>query len=272
MKKKIMDFILGFILFYGAILVLLYASQRSMMYFPGGAREDVTTLTQAAAQIIPVASTDSISFHAWHWPAKQDMPTIAFFHGNGQAYQYWVNKMMHYHDQGYGIFFVDYRGYGGVSGKTTEQGVYNDARAHIKALKTETGLKSEDFIYYGESLGTGVAIQMATEFPPKAIILESAYSATSDVAKSRYWMFPIDLLMKDQYRSIDKIGNLTMPKLFIHGNKDMIIPIRFGRALYNASPEPKEFKTMENSGHNNLYDFGAQLHISEFLSTLMLQE
>lgn len=262
-----MDIILACILFYGAMLVFLYASQRNLMYFPGGQREEISSLTQAIPEIIPVQTADNIKFKAWYWPAKEGLPTLVFFHGNGQAYQFWVNKMMVYQSQGYGVYFTDYRGYGGVSGKPSEQGIYQDARAHLKEL-FDRGISPDEVVYYGESLGTGVATQMATEFPPKAIVYESAYPATSEIAKGRYWMFPVDFLMKDQFRSIDKIDRLNMPKIFIHGKKDFVIPIRYGRELFDAAPEPKEWIQMDNSGHNDLYDHGAQLHILKFLSTL----
>ena len=271
MKKKLMGFLTGAFLLYCCLTAVLYLTQRSLMYFPGGEREDIGVLTKIVPQIIPVQSDEGIQFDSWYWSAKDDKPTIVFFHGNGQAYQYWVNKLMVYQAQGFGVFLTDYRGYGGVAGKPTEQGLYKDARAHLKALIKLTQLKSEDLIYYGESLGTGVATQMATELPPKAIIYESAYSSTSDVAKSRYWMFPVDLMMKDQFRSKDKVGQLKMPKIFIHAKKDMIIPMHFGRALYDISPEPKQWVVIEKSGHNDLYDHGAQLHINEFLSTLLQQ-
>lgn len=272
MKKKIMDILFAAILFYCAMLIFLFVSQRNMMYFPGGPRENIGMLTDITPEIINLQSAPDIQFDAWHWPARDNMPTLVFFHGNGQAYQFWVNKMMLFHRQGYGIYFTDYRGYGGVNGKPTELGIYEDARAHLDAFFKKTNIPSNKLIYFGESLGTGVTTQMATEFPPKAIIYESAYSATSDVAKGRYWMFPVDLLMKDQFRSIDKIKDLTMPKLFIHGDKDFVVPIRYGHALYDAAPEPKQWITIENSGHNNLYDNGAQLHISEFLSTLLTSQ
>lgn len=272
MKKKIIKYMLITLYIYLGLMGILYMKQRSFMYFPGGQREDIATITENTPQTIPVTSDEGINFEAWYWPAEKGFPTIAFFHGNGQAYPYWVGKLMNYHAQGFGIYFTDYRGYGGVAGELSEENVFKDTRAHLTTLMESKDITAEDLIYYGESLGTGVAVQMATEFPPKAIVLESPYSATSEVAKSRYWMFPVDLLMKDQYRSIDKISELTMPKFFIHGGKDMVIPIRFGKALYDAAPEPKQWKEVENSGHNNLYDHGAQLHISQFLSTLHTQK
>ena len=255
-------------LMYFSFLALLYVMQRNFLYFPGGDRPPIESLTQTIPETISVETEDGIVFSAWYWPAKGNKPTLVFFHGNGQAYQFWVNKAVVYVNEGYGAYFTDYRGYGGVDGKPTEEGIYIDARAHLKTLFEKKNLNPEDVIYYGESLGTGVAVQMAAEFQPKALILESAYTATSDVAKSRYWMFPVDILMKDQYRSIDKIEGLTMPKKFIHAKKDMVIPIRFGRNLYKAAPEPKAWTTIEKGGHNDLYDNGAQLHILEFLRTL----
>jgi len=267
MKKKIMNILFGTVLFYCLFLAVIYVTQRDMMYFPGGPRPDISTLIDKKPAILTITAKDGITFNAWYWPAEDFAPTIVFFHGNGQAYQYWVNKMKPYLDKGYGVYFTDYRGYGGVTGKPSEEGIYTDARAHLNALFAK-GVQAEDMVYYGESLGTGVATQMATEFPPKAIIFESAYSATSEVAKMRFPILPVDLLMKDKFESIKKIPDLTMPKIFIHGERDMIIPIRFGRDLFEAAPEPKQWVEIKNSGHNALYDYGAQLHILQFLSTL----
>jgi len=268
MNKALKTVIFSIIYLYIGMAALLYFQQRSLMYFPGGEREDIATFDIPQPKTIPVQSEPGITFNAWYWPAEAEMATIVFFHGNGQAYPYWINKLMLYHNEGYGIFFTDYRGYGGVNGKPSEKGIYTDARAHLRALMQATGLKPENLVYLGESLGTGVATQMATEFPPQAIIYESAYSGTNDIAKGRYWMFPIDLLMKDKYRSIDKIKSLTMPKLFIHGKQDAVIPIRYARKLFQTAPEPKQMVELNNAGHNNLYDHGAQLHISRFLSKL----
>ncbi|MEM7651230.1 MAG: alpha/beta hydrolase [Pseudomonadota bacterium] len=261
-----MNFLLGAVLFYAGLTAFLYVYQRNMLYFPGGPRPQIEA--DIAPQTIAVTPEEGIDLEGWYWPAEQGFPTIVFFHGNGQAYQYWVNKLSVYREQGYGAYFTDYRGYGGFPGKPTEEGIYQDARSFIRALKEERGIAEEDMIFYGESLGTGVAIQMATEFAPKALVLESAYSATSDVAKSRYWMFPVDLLMKDQFRSIDKIGALTMPKFFIHGAEDQIIPVKFSQKLFDAAPESKELKIIPNAEHNNQYDHGAALHISAFLSKI----
>lgn len=265
-RKKAMDLLIGFILFYAAITAFLYFYQRNMQYFPGGPRPELQSPFEP--EIINVTPEDGISLQGFYWPAKEGFPTVVFFHGNGQGYQYWIDKLMALHQQGYGTFFTDYRGYGGQPGKPTEQGIYRDARSFLQAFNTEKSVPFSDMVFYGESLGTGVAIQMATEFPPKALILESAYSSTADIAKARYWMFPVELLMKDQYRSIDKIDNLKMPKLFIHAADDRVINIKFARRLYEAAPEPKQFVEIGKGGHNDLFDHSLALHISSFLSKI----
>lgn len=266
MKKKAMDFILGFALFYVAIMAFLYFYQRNLQYFPAGPRPELET--QIKPEVITVTPEEGISLQGFYWPAKEGLPTIVFFHGNGQAYQYWIDKLMTFAQEGYGALFTDYRGYGGQPGEPTEEGIYRDARSFINTINTNQSVPFDDMVFYGESLGTGVAVQMATEFRPKALILESAYSSTADIAKARYWMFPVELLMKDQYRSIDKIDGLKMPKLFIHSLNDRVINIRFARRLYEATPEPKQFVEVSNGGHNDLLDNGLALHISSFLSKI----
>lgn len=265
------DFVWAAILFYAIFTVILYFGQRNFLYFPAGERESIESLTGTHPEILKVTTQDDLSYDAWYWPAKTGQETLIFFHGNGQAYQYWVNKMMTHIRLGYGVLFTDYRGYGGFKGRPSEQGIYKDARAFITTLNTQKNILFDDMIFYGESLGTGVAVQMATEFTPKALILESPYSGTNEVAKARFPIFPVDFLMKDQYRSIDKITALKMPKLFLHAQHDGIIPIRFGKALFEAAPEPKIFITIKNGGHNDLYENGAPLHIANFLSKITLQ-
>lgn len=269
-RKKLMDFIITALLLYACLMVFLYVYQRNLQYFPAGPRPVIQS--EAPYEIIPVTPESDITLEGLYWPGEQTLPTIVFFHGNGQAYQYWADKLAPYRKEGYGVLFADYPGYGGYPGKPTEQGIYNAARAFINALQEKHAIKPDNMVFYGESLGTGVAVQMATEFLPKALILESAYSSTADIAKSRYWMFPVDVLMKDQYRSIDKIGALTMPKLFIHAERDAVIPIRFSQKLYDAAPEQKKIITNPNGGHNDLFENGMALHIQSFLSKISLKE
>ena len=268
-QKILIDWFIYGIAIYLIVLGFLYLYQRNLMYFPGGEREPIEHITDVLPETITVHPEEDIELQGFYWPAQDPgKPTIVYFHGNAQAYEFWMDKLKVYVDQGYGAYFTDYRGYGGQPGTPTEEGIYQDARSFIKGLKGYSGLTDQDLVLYGESLGSGVAVQMATEFDAKALILESPYSATVDVAQDRYWIFPARFLMKDQFLSREKIDDLTMPKIFVHAQRDMVIPIKFATKLYERAAEPKEFHVIAKAGHNNLYDFGAQLHILEFLRTL----
>ena len=150
---------------------------------------------------------------------------------------------------GAGVFIVDYRGYGGSEGSPTEDGLYLDAEASIQWLE-ERG--AGPLVYFGESLGVGVAVELAQRRPPAGLILQSGFTSAVDVARSIYWFLPVSLLMKDRYESSAKIAGARAPILCIHGAKDRIIPIRFGRRLFEAAAEPKEWFEVPEAGHNDL--------------------
>lgn len=261
-----MTLIFGLVFVYLALLAFLFFQQRSMMYFPGGPRPPA--LHFDAPEIARVMPGPDLAIEGWYWPAKPGFETIVFFHGNGQDYIHWMQKLAVFREAGYGALHAEYRGYGGNPGKPSEAGLYQDARSYIDWLKDVHDIAPENIVLYGESLGTGVAVQMATEFPVKAIILESPYSSAADVAQAIYPYFPVRLVMMDQYQSISKTKTLDMPKLLIHAVNDEIIPISFARRLYETMGDPKTFITIEGGGHNDLYDHGAALHVLPFLSTI----
>lgn len=266
MKKKLFDTILFAVLLYVALTAFLYFYQRHLLYFPGGPRPAPEALGVPQPEIANITPEQGLDLTGWYWPATEEgKPVIVYFHGNGQAYQYWMNKTSLFRYLGFGVLFAEYRGYGGNSGKPSEQGLYRDARAYMGWLQDERDIKPEDVILYGESLGTAVAVQIATEYPVRAVVLESPFTAAVDVARRQYPIFPVSYLMHDQFLSRDKIGDIAAPLLFLHAERDGIIPIRFARELYEAAPEPKSFVTIEQGGHNDLYDSGAFPHVRQFL-------
>ncbi|MFP4313910.1 MAG: alpha/beta hydrolase [Alphaproteobacteria bacterium] len=265
-----MDIIIAFILVYCALAGYLYLFQRSFMYFPGGPMGEATQYGIDAPIIAEIEPDSGIRVKGWYWPRslQESGYTIVYFHGNGQEYLARMQKVQALRDAGHGVLFAEYRGYGGNDGRPSEQGFYQDARAYIAWLHTEQGIPIENMVLYGESIGTGVAVQMASEFNARALILESAYDSTAEVAKNMYWMFPVDWLMIDQYRSIDKIGNIKVPVLFIHAERDGIIPIKHAENLFNATKSPKKFVRLGNGGHNDLHVHGVMDHAIDFLENL----
>ena len=147
------------------------------------------------------------------------------------------------------ICIPDYRGYGGSKGSPTEDGLYKDAEATLAWLR---GRGATNFVYYGESLGTGVAVEMARRQSPCGLVLQSGFPSATAVAQSVYPFVPVALLIKDSYDSASKMGEISCPVMMIHGDRDNIIPMKFGQALYDATPQPKEWLTIHGAGHNDL--------------------
>lgn len=263
MKKFMIEFILITIFVYLVSLGYLYFNQRNMIYYPDTTRPDISLAE--GAQIVEVATSDGLTLQGWYFPpADETMPTILHFQGNAgnQAHRVWKANLLH--EKGYGVLLAGYRGYGGNPGSISEAGFMNDARAYIEFLKS----RKNPIVIHGESIGTGVAARMASEYDVAGLILESAYSSIADVAQAIYFLVPVRLLLKDQFRSIDVIAKVKAPKLFIHGLKDYTIPSRFGIKLFEAAQEPKSFVLLDSAGHNDLYQHGAALHVLQFLSTI----
>ncbi|MCK5284715.1 MAG: alpha/beta hydrolase [Alphaproteobacteria bacterium] len=272
MKKAILItmILLKSVLFiYFILVVFFYFSQRNFIYFP-----DKTVPIAAnwgVRDYVPVEAhtKDGLILNAWYLPFDdKESPVVLMFHGNASHFAGRIYKAPTFLNEGVGLLLAEYRGYGGNSGKISEENLYDDGRAYIKWLQEEQGISPEKIILYGESLGTGIAVQMAMEYPVKALILEAPYTSIPDVAKQYYFFIPVNLLIKDSYRNIDKIKKVKAPLLIIHGQDDNIIPIKLGIELFNKANEPKTFINIPAAGHNNLYDMGAPLHIREFLRTI----
>ncbi|MEZ0225313.1 MAG: alpha/beta hydrolase [Alphaproteobacteria bacterium] len=251
---------------YVGLLAGVYFCQRYLEYLPisdyaGTPKENGV----AEMSIVTVKTPDNLSLIGWFGgPKHTDGKVVVVFHGNGSNLGPKASKARYFLDKGYGVFLCEYRGFGGNPGSPTEEGVYNDARAVVRWLE-EQGFPKSSIVLYGESLGTGIAVQMATEFEPFAVILEAPYSSAVSVAERRYPIFPVRLLMKDHFDSISKINKFDLPLLIVHGDRDHIIPISFSRDLFNAANEPKKFMQIDGAGHLDLYNFGAGKLIVDWL-------
>ena len=263
-----MNFLIALAIVYIACCAYLYFQQRSMQYFPGGPAPSHEQLGISEPQIVRVTASDNLQIEGWYWPpGEPENLVVVYFHGNAQEYNLRMQKLQTLRSHGYGTLFATYRGFGGNEGRPTQQGLYNDARAYMDWLGAK-GISPQRIVLLGESLGTGVAVQMATEYEVRGVMLESAYNAITEVAKQRYFMFPIDLPMKDQYRSVDKIAQIDASLLFIHGTDDELIPIKLARDLYTKASEPKAFIAMEGAHHNDLMQHGVVTHLLSFLRGL----
>jgi len=254
------------LLLYVVLVVAVYLGQRSMIYYPD------STLGSPAGYGVPemqeVGETTPNRLVSWYGKARDKaQPVIVLFHGNAGHIGYRGFKARTFLDAGYGVLLVGYRGYGGNAGSPSELGFYEDARIALQTLET-MGITKEKIVLYGESIGTGVAVQMALEGFGQALVLEAPYSSLADVASHHYPIFPVNWLLKDRFESQEKINKIPIPKLIVHGAKDNVIPQKYGRRLFDKASNPKQWKNLERAGHNDLFDHGAGLAIIEFLQQI----
>jgi len=250
MKKTIQKMLLQIIFIYLCIVAFLYVTQRSFIYFPSSAKPDATQFDNI--EEIEVTTVDNLTLTGWFKKPTNEKYTIVIFHGNASNHIGSYYTLQPYIEQGYGFLSIGYRGYNGNVGKPSEEGFYKDARAFINGL-IETGISQEKVILYGQSIGTGVAVQMATEFPNvKAVILESPYTSLPDVAAKTYFFVPVHFLMKDKFDSYSKIKNMKSPLFILQGKNDQTIDPQLGERLFDAANEPKYLFQFQGHGHNDL--------------------
>lgn len=264
-KRLVVIFCAIAITLYVGILVMAYSFQRHLLYWPNpGYGQPAFGFTQVTA-----TTDDNLTLAGWFSPPNGPLPTIIFFHGNAKSaiLPGRLDKIENYKRLGYGIYIASYRGWDGNQGRPAEQGLYKDARAAITTLGNR-GIPPQDIIINGESLGTGIAIQMATEFPIKALILENPYTSIAAVAQYHYKILPAYWLVKDRYDSLAKISRITSPMLLLSAENDRTVPPSMGQTLARKNPTWTKTVSVAGAEHNNIYAHGAFTAIEDFLKSL----
>ncbi len=239
-----------YLVFAGAVFLF----QRSLLYLPDRTRPDPAVQGMANTEVVTLDSDDGLRLSHWyHPPADGEAPVVVVFHGNAGNIGHRVPRYSYMTAAGIGVFLMEYRGYGGNPGKPTEDAITADARAVLDYLSTR-GVRSDRIVLYGESLGCGVAVKMAAERPVAGVILESSYTSIAEVAQSHYWYLPTKWMVLDVWDAAAEIVKVSAPLLAIHGERDKIIPFRYGRRLFELAPGPKDSLFLPASGHNDLYD------------------
>jgi uncharacterized protein len=258
------------LILYGGFVAYIDSIQRQLLYFPS--RIYVTpreAMANPALNEFPVRTADGIALKGWYAPATTKPLTLVYFHGNGDDLESAAPVAAIYVQAGYGVLIAEYRGYSGLPGSPTETGLYADARAYLTNL-IASGVNPRDIVLFGRSLGTGVAAQMATEFPAGGLILLSPYRSIPEVAKSHFWFLPVDLLMKDRFDTAAKIKSVSVPLLIANGGQDQVIPPSQGRDLFAMANKPKQFYFSAPAGHNDMFDYGFGAASLEWLGRLSL--
>ncbi|MEQ8357588.1 MAG: alpha/beta hydrolase [Kiloniellaceae bacterium] len=251
---------------YAFIVLAMFLAQRSLIY---PAPAVVPRLADHGLPgLVAVQTEPEPGLRLTHWyrpPADAAQPVIVFFHGNGSDLNNAVAKMRPFLAAGFGLLAAGYRGYSGNPGKPSEDGLSADARSLLDWAAGQ-GYGPERLVYFGESLGTAVAVKMASERPPSALVLEAPPSSIADVAAAHYWYLPVRALIRDPWDSLSRIAAVRAPVLFLHGEMDRVVPIRFGRKLYEAAAEPKRALWHPEAQHTNIMDYpGVTEEIIDFI-------
>ncbi len=267
-KNKVLYMILYLLLGYLMAVAFLYAYQRNFIYFPDRSAPVPALYNMPDMEVTSTATGDGLTLRGWYKAPRGTRPVVIMFHGNGGNIGIRNFKARPFLDQGYGVLLAEYRGYGGNAGESSETGFYKDGRAWMKAL-ADHGIPPARTVIYGESIGSGTAVQMAIEYPGiKALILESPFTSLTDTAQRHMFYVPCRLLLKDRFDNLSKIKQVSAPLLVLHGAADTVVPYALGRRLFEAAVEPKTMETYPLGGHNDLYMHGAFAAILNFLDNL----
>jgi len=241
----------------GAYLLLVlgvFVFQRDFLYFPNATYVSLSEAqAHASFKELGVRARGGIKLKGWYAPATSSPLTFIFFHGNKDNLASAVHIADPYLEAGYGFLIAEYRGYSGFRGKPTEDGLYADGRAYIESLMA-LGVKPEDIILFGHSLGSGVATQMAKEYPVGGLMLVGPFLSVVKMGAIYFPYLPAEYITLDRFDNAEKIAQINAPLLIANGSEDKVVPPSHGKALYALAAQPRQFYSLLDRGHSDLFN------------------
>jgi uncharacterized protein len=255
---------------YLILVAILYTLQRQLLYLPDRSIPSTAESGVPEMSAAQLRTDDGLDLLAWYRPARAGRATILYLHGNAGHIGYRGGRVRPFLDHGFGVLLVEYRGFGGNPGQPSEAGLLSDARAALAFLR-KAGVGPQRIVLYGESLGSTVAVAIASELadagqPVAAMVLEAPLSSVRDVAAHHYPWVPVRWLLKDQFDATSRIATVGAPLLVVHGERDAVVPLRYGQALFEAARQPKEAVWVAAGGHEDLAQYGLQRIVFDFLA------
>jgi fermentation-respiration switch protein FrsA (DUF1100 family) len=265
----------GLVIYLG-ILILLRVNESRLIYFPGAQRSLLPPPSELRlpVQRVRIPTQDGLTLVSWLMPADSNPAGLWLLicHGNaGNLSEF--DRPVHYaglRQLGLNLLAFDYRGYGESEGVPTEQGLYRDADAAYRYLREEVGVSADRIVVFGHSLGSAVAVDLASRVPIAGLIVEGAPTSIRERGQELYPYIPVRWIAGSRFDSIDKIAKVLVPKLFLHATQDEVIPLAHGRRLYQAAPPPKTFVELRG-GHGDAFDVDSATYfgsIRRFLAGL----
>ncbi len=210
-------------------------------------------------------SAGGTKLFGWYVEASATSAVLLWCHGNAGNIINRLENLRELYRNGLSVFLFDYRGYGRSQGRPSEQGLYEDALGAYAYLTRTRHIRPERLILFGRSLGAAVAGEVATQEPASGLIPESCFPSIESVAKFHYGGLPVHLLLGAEYRLIDRLPQLSLPKLFVHGDQDDIVPLELGKQVFEAALPPKSFYVVRGADHNNLPFVGGRAYFAKLV-------
>ena len=256
------------ILCYLLLVFFVFFNQRNLLYHPfeNNYSSDVANFSYEEI-FIPTSNGNNLK--AWfHKKNLEKKKTLVFFHGNAGDLKNRIYKLNLIKDFDINFLIVAYRGFSGNKGKPTEEGLYEDAKYTLEWLGKQK-INDDKIIIYGESLGTAISVEIAQNKKFAGIILESPFTSMVDAGKHYYFYLPVSLLLKDRYETLDKLKNIKIPILVMHGKKDKIVPFIMGKKVYENANTPKFSYFPDNDDHMMDYNEDLLKTLNNFFKTIL---
>jgi uncharacterized protein len=228
-------------------------NESRMIYFPDRTLETNPRQAGLTYQDVWLQTDDGIKLHGWYMPSRKPCGlTLLLLHGNAGNISYRMEKYAVLLGLGVNVFALDYRGYGNSTGQPSETGLYHDATAAYRYLTQQRNIAPRQLILYGESLGSAVAVDLASKQPSGGVILEEAFTSAADVAQQMYPFLPMRWLVRSKFDTLDKIARINAPLLMLHSRDDELFPLRYAQRLLAAARPPKQLVVLRG-GHNDAF-------------------
>jgi fermentation-respiration switch protein FrsA (DUF1100 family) len=235
---------------YLLVLLAMMVMENSLIFFPSRYPDGFWQLPASDVEDVFFETPDGVKLHGWFAAADPPRGVLLFLHGNAGNVTHRDDRLLNLRRLGFSVLVFDYRGYGKSEGSPNEKGVLIDGRAARAWLAQRTSVAEQEIVLWGESLGGGVAVDLAAKDGARGLILESTFTSLPDVAAHHYRWLPVRLAMRSRLDSLSLIGQYHGPLLWSHGTADEIIPYAIGKRLYDAANEPKEGVSFQGGHHN----------------------
>lgn len=231
---------------------LLFAMQRQILFRPSGEAMDPRVAGLGVGETVTIQTPDGEQLHGWFVPSNPGQTAVLHLHGNGATLANRIENYREIIDSNFALLALSYRGYPGSTGSPSERGLITDGLAAYDWLSE----RFSNVVIFGESLGAAVALAIATEREPSALVLEAPFSAVVDMAAARYPFLPVNWLVRDPFLSRERIANVMAPVLIFGAGRDQVVPGEHAKVLFELAREPKRLVFMDEADHFDLWERG----------------